>query len=567
MPRKPCSKGAWKRNEETLTRDQRLYDYLLTHTVEEAVREFHLGKSKIYNVKNGILSTRGRGRQPVLDQATESILVRNVIQRSMQGCPLTTQQFRETARAVARTDLMNTKPDVAETACSTKDWLRCILHRFEGLSSKWSGTVSTARLGGTVQEVIVSYFDDWGNFLQERGIRRWNVWNLDEMGFNNADNQKAKVMTYSGMGTPKQEVHARSKLVTLLACISADGAWYDPFFVIPRDSSTADMTFPEGTNGVVAPSGWMKYDYFLEWIEKWVQFAKSKRHSPEEEIVLVLDGASVHQAREVQIKFMDANVWLWFLPPNTTHVTQPLDVGHVFPQLRKFVNRERNEGKIPNLAHLPACVLRAADWYDGFSMYAKQAFVKSGCYPANREVVLKAIGAPEIVLKKYGIKGPDDCSPPRPKTTSELRRSNRDLSDEEYVAMLENKVATLEADLYKTVLLTVPAEKERIFAKKRVKATKWGLLDLPSVRAPKAKGVQTRRTVPQAPRAVPQPPPPIPAPTLNVPLIPDIAGLRRLVEFASNLQRMRMKTEHIEQVFQELLDHGNRIMNYFKSQV
>lgn len=88
---------------------------------------------------------------------------------------------------------------------------------------------------------------------------------------------------------------------------------------------------------------------------------------------------------------MDRNVFLMALPPNTTHVLQPLDVG-VFAQFKKAAHHAIDdlslEGQKPLLKHNIGRVLQAV-WEKTVTMSNIQiGFRKSGIWPINERAVL-----------------------------------------------------------------------------------------------------------------------------------------------------------------------------------
>ena len=86
------------------------------------------------------------------------------------------------------------------------------------------------------------------------------------------------------------------------------------------------MGGPVGTFYDVSESGWMDSINFLSWFNN--QFMSAVRLLTESgPVVLIIDGHYSHVSLELIKLARDNNIHLLCLPPNTTHILQPLDVG------------------------------------------------------------------------------------------------------------------------------------------------------------------------------------------------------------------------------------------------
>ena len=71
-----------------------------------------------------------------------------------------------------------------------------------------------------------------------------------------------------------------------------------------------------------SPNGWISTELFYGWLAN--HFAK---RVTERLLVLLVDGHSSHIDLEVSKFCRDQQIHLYCLPPHTSHITQPLDVG------------------------------------------------------------------------------------------------------------------------------------------------------------------------------------------------------------------------------------------------
>jgi hypothetical protein len=90
--------------------------------------------------------------------------------------------------------------------------------------------------------------------------------------------------------------------------------------------------------------GWLNMRECERWFEKvflkWID-----GQIPKEEVkVLIMDNLSAHLSLNIMQQCQDHNIRLIFLPPNSTHLTQPLDVA-MFAPLKQQWSIELNQYK------------------------------------------------------------------------------------------------------------------------------------------------------------------------------------------------------------------------------
>ena len=129
------------------------------------------------------------------------------------------------------------------------------------------------------------------------------------------------------------QVSSSSRLqITTLVCASAAGSTIPPMHIFAGERFSYNP-LANGVEGVYfgkSINGWMTQELFNGWITN--HFV---RHiSPEHPVCLIVDGHSSHIDLDTS-KFCEANgILLYCLPPHSSHITQPLDVG-LFSPLKK----------------------------------------------------------------------------------------------------------------------------------------------------------------------------------------------------------------------------------------
>ena len=188
----------------------------------------------------------------------------------------------------------------------------------------------------------------------------------------------------------------KKEQVTVLACASASGYVLPPMIVYKRKNLTPQLRAEEvdGTAYGLSPSGWMDGELFHEWFQlHFLQYAPAVRP-----LLLLLDGHSSHYRLEFIREASTQGVIVFCLPPNTTHVCQPLDVTP-FNSLKVHWNNvcdefmSANPGRIVTLYQF--CPLFSKAWT--MAMVPEtimSGFKAAGVFPPNR----KAIKIPGEVL-------------------------------------------------------------------------------------------------------------------------------------------------------------------------
>ena len=185
--------------------------------------------------------------------------------------------------------------------------------------------------------------------------------------------------------------------ITVIACCNAAGYAMPPTVVFDRIHIRQEMTYGEvpGTTYAGTSNGWVNADVFDSWFSK-----HFLAHAPPmRPLVLLLDGHSSHFEPNVLRLAAENGVVIFCLPPNTTHLTQPLDKG-CFGPLKSYWREEcqmylnKNPGKVVTRYQFSEIFARA--WAKGMSMKnITGGFKTTGIFPLNREAILSKTSQPE----------------------------------------------------------------------------------------------------------------------------------------------------------------------------
>eukprot|EP00118_Oscarella_pearsei_P022412 m.259355 g.259355 ORF g.259355 m.259355 type:complete len:338 (+) comp40416_c0_seq13:1120-2133(+) len=221
------------------------------------------------------------------------------------------------------------------------------------------------------------------------------LWNCDETGLATACGSK-HILARRGAKDVSEVCHASGKgYITTLFCGSAAGEGLAPFILFKAKNINAQWRVggPPGSLYGCSDSGWMERPHFFDWFKK-IFLPQTETLRKSGPVMLFVDGHSSHIALELVVAARANNVILYNLPPNTTHVLQPLDVG-VFSSVkaawRKILKSYSfaNEGKGAEKDVFAALVNQLM--HDSFQPeHFVSGFRVPGIYPLCEDVHKKA---------------------------------------------------------------------------------------------------------------------------------------------------------------------------------
>jgi hypothetical protein len=122
-------------------------------------------------------------------------------------------------------------------------------------------------------------------------------------------------------------------------CCNAAGKMLPPMVVYKSANGVVYSSWgeggPDGTTYAASKSGWFDMPKFNQWFKQ--VFIKHIRHLPKEDIkVIIGDNLAAHLSPYVTMLCELHNVRFCFLPENSTHLLQPLDVAVFGPMKRHW---------------------------------------------------------------------------------------------------------------------------------------------------------------------------------------------------------------------------------------
>jgi len=308
-----------------------------TEALQKAVKEIQEGKislrkaHKQYKIPLGTLSHRvarkhGRkvGHPTVFTADEEKAFVDHINVVASWGFPFDAFDVR----ILVKTYLEKQGKVVKQFANNipSADFVRSFLFRHkEQLSLRRCQNIKRTRASVSAAEVK-EYFSNLKETLDNGGepIRKENIFNYDET--NLSDNPGTKKCIYKrGVKYPERIKDSTKSAISVMFCGSASGDMLPAYVVYKAENlwSTWTEGGPKGTRYNRSRSGWFDACCFNDWFE--TLFVRHARNLPGKK-VLIGDNLSSHFTPTVLQLAAEYDILFVCLPPNATHLLQPLDV-------------------------------------------------------------------------------------------------------------------------------------------------------------------------------------------------------------------------------------------------
>lgn len=393
MPRKYISKA----NRRYISHDpenlKRAVDAIANNgmSYRQAASTFGIPKTVLVRHKKG--GVKKQGGQTVLSTEEENLLIMNLNVCSDWGYPLDTYDLQllvknyldKLGRSVPR--FRNNLPG--------KEFVYGFLKRHKNdISNRMCENIKRSR-AQVSRAIVEEYFANLSETLKD--IPPTHLINYDETNLAD-DVGRKKVITKRGCKHPERVMNTSKSATSIMFAITGDGQVLDPYVVYKAQNMYSSWTEggPRNSRYNRTPSGWFDADCFEDWVLTVVipYFRKLDGRK-----VLIGDNLSSHLSLSVVKELKKYNVDMVFLPANSTHLTQPLDVAFFrpFKVMWRKILLDWKKGPGRTEASIPKSVFPRLlkQLMDEVVLNAKpniiSGFRKTGLIPLNKEEVLKQL--------------------------------------------------------------------------------------------------------------------------------------------------------------------------------
>jgi len=232
---------------------------------------------------------------------------------------------------------------------------------------------------------------------------------MDESGFNVGVIQVGRRVMDSTCNINYRKELGRQEWVTVLECICTDGTAISPLVIFKGEKLSSEWIIPanpeEDWRFACSRKGWTNDDIGLEWLCRCFE-PETREKAAGSPRVLILDGHNSHVNGEFIAQAYLNNILLLRLPPHTSHLLQPLDVG-LFGPLKKYAS-----AAMEPLIQAGVSRVKKEEWLSAYLKGREKAFRDSNIFGGWRGAGLNPLQPSKILAKLPSPRIPSTPSTP-----------------------------------------------------------------------------------------------------------------------------------------------------------
>jgi len=367
-------------------------------TYREAQEVYGIHYSVIYrHVKNKEI--KKQGGQTSLSLSEEKLLIDNILLCAEWGFPLDRLDLRLLVKGYLNRRGKKVKR-FGRSNMPGKEWVNSFLTRHSDvLAVRLCQNIKRCR-AAVSRETINQYFDNLTISLE--GIPLSHIINYDETNLTD-DPARRKIITKRGTRYPERIINSTKTSISIMFAACADGTLL-PLYTVYKSKHLHEswrIGGPKGARFNRSPSGWFDSLCFDDWIKSIALPYFSKLSGQK---VLIGDNLSSHLSTDSIKLCKENNIRFVFLPNNSTHLTQPLDVAFFRPlkiHWRNILEQwKKTEGKdecsLPKDRFPRLLKLLWLKIQENGSENIVAGFNKCGIAPLNRQRVLDMLPSDDV---------------------------------------------------------------------------------------------------------------------------------------------------------------------------
>lgn len=207
-------------------------------------------------------------------------------------------------------------------------WLKRFFNRHPEYKRVRHRAIEAARRDAMNREIVGDWFQRLKAVIEKYGILDADIWNFDETGFQIGIGRDQWIVTRVPKKLPFVPVNTNREYITVVEAVSAGGSVISPLIILSAKVTHLGWfevsDYAEQLIGT-SDTGYMNDTLCYQWIQHF--HLATRRQTVGSYRLLLCDGFSSHMTHEL-VKFCEEKkIILFFLPPKTSHILQPLDVG------------------------------------------------------------------------------------------------------------------------------------------------------------------------------------------------------------------------------------------------
>ena len=353
--------------------------------INQAARNFDIPPTTLKNRLSGrVEHGKNFGPTPYLTMAEETELIEFLTKCAAMGLGKTKREVFNIVERVLKKKGYNVDKFNGE------GWWTRFRKRHPKISLRSSDALSRVRANAVTKDNMEKYFSLLKETLESNDLlnKPSCIYNMDESGMP-LDYKQPKRIALKGM----KKVHGLStgnkSQITIVGCGNAAGQTLPPMVIFKGERFNHEWSVGEVPDTLygMSENGWIDQELFFYWFGN----IFLKRIPSQRPVILLCDGHSSHYTPEVITRAATHGVVLFCIPPNTTHVSQPLDVSFFGPLKHHWTfvcHQFLSENPGASITKLNFSSLFSRAWYKAIKPEnIINGFCKTGVCPFNEKAI------------------------------------------------------------------------------------------------------------------------------------------------------------------------------------
>jgi hypothetical protein len=402
-------------DEELIQKAVQAYTLGIEKSLSAAARAYGKAPTTVqYRFDGRKTRQQAHENSQLLLEAQETQLVRWINELEIWGFPLRLDLLRDMASSLAG------KP------CG-KNWPNRFIKR-HNLTTIYSRRLDCNRAWNNDPIIISDWFKFFRGVREKYNIETANLYNMDEKGVILGIAASSKVIVSKKSVYRQVTQPGTCESVSIIECIAADGLSLPPFIIWKarqhQDSwyglSKAEQE-RQGWNYAYSENGWTDNELGLAWLKAFNAETISQC-KPGAFRMILMDNHDSHITWQFIEYALLNKIVLVCMPPHSTHLLQPLDVG-IFSPLQHAYGR-----MVDNLARAMISGVNKERFLAIYPKARKQAITKSNILSAFKATGVNPISA-RPVLKRLPERQPTPQPTPSRSLQQPLSKTPQDIRE------------------------------------------------------------------------------------------------------------------------------------------
>src|SRR5436305_1663021 len=299
-----------------------------------------------------------------------------------------------------------------------EQWVTRFLERHPQLQTVVGHTIEESRVKESSHEKLLWWFNEFKRVVAEYNVDPKNIYNMDETGFSIGTMQASCVIINKNLRTQLQAAPGRQEWISIVECVSMNGTAIPPLIIFKGErlsNSWIPKNVDAGWKFACNSKGWTSNIHGLQWIRQ--IFEPSTRelaNNGQDWRILICDGHESHVTSSFLAHCIQNRIHVLLLPPHTSHLLQPLDVG-IFGPLKTALSR-----CLDPLFRTGIPLIHKVEWMEKYIEARAKAFTKSNIEGGWRGAGLSPFYPQKVLRKVISTTPPPSTSPLLPESPSQL---------------------------------------------------------------------------------------------------------------------------------------------------